>query len=145
MTLTDKSTLLKLLENNIAKNLTEEERKRTTAKELFWGSGNPFSEAIDFIIGADLTYDFEDLPILVQTLKELSSDTTITYIAYGKERAASTHYSMTVNFVAPKFLELVEESFNVTQLDDFEIGGTVDPMPWSTHSIGIVQLKKKAL
>ncbi len=40
--------------------------------ELFWGRGNPFAHTFDVLLGADLTYDFEDLEPLVQTCEALT-------------------------------------------------------------------------
>jgi hypothetical protein len=37
-----------------------------------WRPGNPFGKGFDLVLGADLTYDFEDLPPLVETFSALS-------------------------------------------------------------------------
>lgn len=82
------------------------------------------------IIGADLTYDFEDLPPLISSLRDLASKESIVIIAYGKERAA-----------APNFLELAAEHFDLTFVEDEKLN-TCD-IKYPSFSIGIVTLKKK--
>jgi hypothetical protein len=50
--LTDKESLIRLLEYNINNNFDETSKKRIAAKELLWGTPNPFKESFDMILGA---------------------------------------------------------------------------------------------
>lgn len=50
--LTDKESLIQLLEYNINNNFDETPKKRIEAKELLWGTPNPFKASFDMILGA---------------------------------------------------------------------------------------------
>ena len=70
--------------------------------ELMWGTGCKFPESfgifssfffissylcfnltrIDVILGADLTYDMEDIPILLKQFYELCTANTVIFLAY---------------------------------------------------------------
>eukprot|EP01116_Phalansterium_solitarium_P023062 TRINITY_DN7882_c0_g1_i1.p1 TRINITY_DN7882_c0_g1~~TRINITY_DN7882_c0_g1_i1.p1 ORF type:complete len:249 (-),score=5.17 TRINITY_DN7882_c0_g1_i1:75-776(-) len=130
---TDKASLLGLLSHNLEANVSSQEVKsRFHTAELLWGTGNPFGAAFDIILGADLTYDFEDLPVLVSTLVDLSSETSAIFIAYGKERAA-----------APTFLELAAQHFELHHVNDAELDPGDVKVP--SFDISIVRLVKKVV
>lgn len=63
-------------------------------------------------------------------MKELSSEKTITLLAYGKERAA-----------IPKFFELAAEHFDIEQIPDSTLEPCHEATTWSTHTIGIAKMK----
>lgn len=134
--LTDKQALLPLIDHNIRKNLNEQERARIRTSELLWGTGNPFGKGFDLVLGADLTYDFEDLPPLVETFSALScsdageNKSTEILLAYGKERAA----------IEP-FLEQVRREWDVTLVPDEHLDDCDITFP--TFTIGIMHLTKK--
>jgi predicted nicotinamide N-methyase len=46
--LTDKQSLLPLIQHNVDKNI---DNPKVQVKELFWGTGNPFSTAFDIVLG----------------------------------------------------------------------------------------------
>lgn len=97
VTVTDKRSLLPLIEYNIKHNLTESQQKNMTVDELFWGTESEYAKQhFDVIIGADLTYDFEDLPALIKTmthLTEINQNAEI-FLAYGKERAVNPNQTI---------------------------------------------------
>jgi len=127
---TDKRSLIRLIEHNSKNNLSVDELKRFLAHELLWDTGNPFGEKFDLILGADLTYDFEDLPALVNTFLALCADNGVILIAYGKERAA-----------IPTFFDLCTPYFNIQEIPNTELDAS--DITYPTFEIGIVKLTKK--
>eukprot|EP01119_Soliformovum_irregulare_P018722 TRINITY_DN5794_c1_g3_i2.p2 TRINITY_DN5794_c1_g3~~TRINITY_DN5794_c1_g3_i2.p2 ORF type:complete len:104 (-),score=26.23 TRINITY_DN5794_c1_g3_i2:127-438(-) len=101
---------------------------RVTIRELLWGSDLPDQETFDVILGADLTYDFDDLPILISTLRNVSHATSRVYIAYGVERAATE-----------TFLEMAREHFEVTSVPDSSIRQNEN-----TYTINVAMMQKKS-
>ena len=79
--------------------------------------------------GADLTYEFEDLPILISTLVDITTKGSVVYIAYGKERAAT-----------PTFLELAGKHFEVSLAKDDELNNS--DIEYPSFEIGIVIMKR---
>jgi hypothetical protein len=77
-----------------------------------------------------LTYEFDDLPILVKTLQEITSVGSTVFIAYGKERAAT-----------PTFLELVGQHFEVTVAKNEDLNSSDIEFP--SFDIGIAVLKRR--
>mmetsp|Transcript_9661 Transcript_9661/g.13305 ORF Transcript_9661/g.13305 Transcript_9661/m.13305 type:complete len:252 (-) Transcript_9661:33-788(-) len=150
VTLTDKASLLKLIQLNVDSNTADnlEVRKNITAQELFWGTEitDPnLKDHFDVVLGADLTYIFEDLPILLDTMKQLlrrgeftstgnswvPNNTSVILLAYGKERAA-----------IPTFFELAAKDFEVVKIiDENELDFSDTPNP--TFSINVAIMKRK--
>jgi len=127
---TDKRSLIRLIELNAKNNLSGDELKRFLAHELLWDTGNPFVEKFDLILGSDLTYDFEDLPALINTFLALCADTGVIFIAYGKERAA-----------IQTFFDLCTPYFNIQEIPSTELDAS--DITYPTFEIGIVKLTKK--
>jgi aspartate/methionine/tyrosine aminotransferase len=141
--LTDKQALVPLLQHNASINGVGE---CVQSCELFWGEDlsadtfpGPLAEAVargpgglDFIFGADLTYDFDDLPVLVSTIVSVLRPfpNAVCLIAYGLERAAT-----------PEFLRQAAERFDVQVLDAANIRQLEDSR--RTHVIGIAVLHQK--
>ena len=130
--------------------------------ELFWGTGNPFGHPFDVILGnnvtcisfshilgADLTYDFEDLPILLKTASDLMGDQSVFYIGYGKKflRKFLIFFSFSLSDLfqgkeraaIPTFFELASHDFQVEYVPDEHLVQSED----LTYTIGIAILKKK--
>jgi len=130
VTMTDKQGLLKLIQHNVDKNIPELKDKVTIA-ELVWGTGQlPSTAPFDIILAADLTYDMDDLPILVKQLLDLSTDDSVVFLAYGKERAA----------MVPFFAQ-AEQVFSLEHVPDEQLIRDDNDDPLST--IAIVKLRKK--
>jgi hypothetical protein len=117
-------------------------KEHTTVCELFWGTenvkdslpanlANPNQpKSVDVVFGADLTYDFDDLPLLIATLRQLCDAHTVVIIAYGKERAAT-----------PSFLEQASEHFHLEHVPDSEIN--YQDVVSQSYTIGIVKMTLK--
>ena len=151
VTLTDKASLLKLIQLNVDDNTTDklEIRKNVSVQELFWGSDitdSIIKDQFDIVLGADLTYDLEDIPILLHTMNQLlkrgefqssgnehvPSNTSVILLAYGKER-----YAMT------SFFELAAKDFEIVKIiDENELDNSDIASP--TFSINVVVLKRKS-
>lgn len=81
ITLTDKTILLKLIDFNLEQNGVKQQSVKT--ETFFWGEKNPFPHEFDVVLGADLTYDFDDLPVLVSALRAVTDKNSVVFIAYG--------------------------------------------------------------
>eukprot|EP01098_Paradermamoeba_levis_P012844 TRINITY_DN5710_c0_g1_i1.p1 TRINITY_DN5710_c0_g1~~TRINITY_DN5710_c0_g1_i1.p1 ORF type:complete len:239 (-),score=81.95 TRINITY_DN5710_c0_g1_i1:114-830(-) len=131
--LTDQSSLIPLLNHNISLNRqTNQSPLKAKADVLMWGSGNPFGHPFDVILGADLTYEYEDLPLLLSSIEQLSDHNTVTYIAYGEERA-----------VIGNFFKLLEEKFEYEKVSPSLIVEEGTPNDIATTTPAIVKLRKK--
>jgi hypothetical protein len=135
----------------------------TTNNCSFIIAGNPFGKGFDLVLGADLTYDFEDLPPLVETFGALSHPGTEILLAYGMRPAflwrLASHSCTATSLSQPlliiylftstgkeraaiePFLEEVHREWDVVlvpddQLDDRDIS-------FPTFTIGIMHLTKK--
>lgn len=119
MTITDKKALLPLLNLNVTQNMDLIKSKRGQSgwtepkvEELFWGTGNPFGHNFDIVLGSDLTYDLDILPILLSTMAALCEPAKEgekggeVILSYGRHRS-----------VVPTFLEMAAEHFDITHVD----------------------------
>eukprot|EP01087_Luapelamoeba_hula_P016472 TRINITY_DN5066_c4_g1_i1.p1 TRINITY_DN5066_c4_g1~~TRINITY_DN5066_c4_g1_i1.p1 ORF type:complete len:290 (+),score=47.65 TRINITY_DN5066_c4_g1_i1:14-883(+) len=124
--LTDKSTLLPMLTHNINANsalwdtTTSSPCKAPTAREVLWGVAldkqgdvtptSPPLQQFDVVLGSDLTYDYEVLPPLLHTMRELVADSGEIILSYGKHRS-----------VMPVFLQLAEQLFTLEHVNKTDI------------------------
>jgi len=136
VTITDKPSLLNLIKYNIQKNISDPcVLERIEVCELIWGNGNPFSSTeFDVIFGADLTYDFEDLPGLISTLNSLAGMKSQVILAYGKEREATSTF---LKMVCEKYFD-IENHITESELDFRDITSP-------TFTINVIQLRKKTV
>jgi predicted nicotinamide N-methyase len=94
--LTDKAELKPLVEHNIARNFDAKkiaEPRMPKFRPLLWGSEVTDSDVLqcDTYVGADLTYELETLPLLLQTLRALcTSANKLFVLAYSKERVSES-------------------------------------------------------
>ncbi|PRP85080.1 hypothetical protein PROFUN_07264 [Planoprotostelium fungivorum] len=128
ITMTDKAALLPLLRYNVQQNSVHYPHvmKNTTVDELLWGDDTPAWSKSDIIIGADLTYDFEDLPLLIRTMSSVLLPGGRVYLAYGEERAA-----------VPSFFEQMKESGFVLKDTWKELDASDIKMPTFTVHISM--------
>lgn len=128
VTITDKKSLLPLINLNVTQNeellkkktggATEERewKRRPKVTDLFWGTGNPFGHNFHTVLGSDLTYDMDILPILISTMVALckpvneGEEPGEVILSYGKHRAA-----------IPVFFEQASEHFEIDQVPKEEI------------------------
>jgi len=106
--ITDKIALLKLIEQNV-KNNVPNEASLVRVEELLWGSKNT-TATYDIVLGADLTYDFEDLQPLLQTLdvRSLCYSTIITTLFWPGYH----HPGLYSNFGLWKGISFFSDSMN---------------------------------
>jgi len=100
VTITDKKSLLPLLNLNLKQNEDLLKQRRNGSEgwpkvvDLFWGTGNPFGHNFHTVLGSDLTYDMDILPILLSTMAALCTPVNEgeaageVILSYGKHRAA---------------------------------------------------------
>lgn len=115
ITITDKRELLPIIQHNVAscsKNNTNFNSRRIVIAPLVWGTADVQSFQCDVVIGADLTYDLEALPPLIDTVRTLCNGDGGTgakkrfVLAFSKERYATT-----------VFLPLLAEHFDVEHVE----------------------------
>ncbi|XP_020372077.1 EEF1A lysine methyltransferase 3-like [Rhincodon typus] len=81
VTITDKSIVMKQIDNNIAINVPAACRHRIKARPLMWGEDHTnFPTGYDFILGSDITYSSLAHPALLETLRYLSRQGTTIYL-----------------------------------------------------------------
>mmetsp|Transcript_14230 Transcript_14230/g.36380 ORF Transcript_14230/g.36380 Transcript_14230/m.36380 type:complete len:247 (-) Transcript_14230:182-922(-) len=141
ITLTDQGPLIPLIRHNVDTLVEESLRKDVKVTEYLWGSPAVDGFKFDVVFGADLTYDFEDLPCLIDSFKKLTYSyeegvsrgfQSEIYIAYGKERAA-----------ASRFLDACREAdFNVEHIPPADI--VVEDIENPDYTLDIVKLTRKA-
>jgi hypothetical protein len=159
VTVTDKKSLLRLIKKNFETNLkgtpeclsevsifliSTSNHLQAQFEEHVWGTDNNFGKMFDVIIGADLTYDFDDLPPLIKSLDNLTDSHSQArkiffhpfkkrfqvFIAYGEERAAT-----------PTFLELSGKIFNIETIPSSQLEHSDIFFP--TFTIQMALMKKK--
>ncbi|XP_020391931.2 EEF1A lysine methyltransferase 3-like [Rhincodon typus] len=82
VTLTDQIQALKQIEHNVSVNVPDSCRHLPTIRALSWGFDHVhFPSDYDIILGSDIVYYPSDFPLLLQTLRHLSNQQTIIYIA----------------------------------------------------------------
>ena len=137
--LTDQPMLVKLINFNISENVPN---KSVRAASYMWGlpPTSEVGDAFDVIIGSDLTYDFNDLPLVLSALKALSSTNTEIFIAYGRgdnhkkpnswkrwiiSQPKVVTFCLTIAYLSkwaseraatPTFLELASIDFNIEHI-----------------------------
>ncbi|XP_043554438.1 EEF1A lysine methyltransferase 3-like [Chiloscyllium plagiosum] len=81
VTITDKSIVMKQIDNNIVINVPAACRHRIKARPLIWGEDHTnFPTGYDFILGSDITYSSMAHPALLETLCYLSRKGTTIYL-----------------------------------------------------------------
>jgi predicted nicotinamide N-methyase len=126
ITLTDKPALLQLIRHNVEKNV--EDTKNVHIEALCWGFENPFGEPFDIVLGADLTYDLEDIPLIVGQLKCLCNFKSTVLLAYGKQR-----YAMQF------FFEEARKYFEIEHVPDEHV--ITNDIPHPISDVGIVRMR----
>ncbi|XP_078263375.1 EEF1A lysine methyltransferase 3-like [Rhinoraja longicauda] len=81
VTLTDQPSVLCQIEFNVATNVPESNRSRAAVCPLRWGEDqSEFPADFDVVLGSDIVYSPQHFESLIQTLRHLSSPTTVIYI-----------------------------------------------------------------
>ncbi|XP_051868840.1 EEF1A lysine methyltransferase 3-like [Pristis pectinata] len=81
VTLTDQPPVLSQIEFNVANNVPASIQSRVTVCPLRWGEDQcQFPADYDVILGSDVVYSPIYFPALIQTLRHLSSQTTVIYL-----------------------------------------------------------------
>ncbi|XP_078420603.1 EEF1A lysine methyltransferase 3-like [Cetorhinus maximus] len=82
VTITDKPEVLKQMEWNVAVNIPSSCRSRIKVRALSWGYDHTlFPSDYDYVLCADIMYDFASFPLILKTLLHLSNEKTIIYFA----------------------------------------------------------------
>lgn len=137
--ITDQSTMLELMQQNIALNLLEDS---VAASVLDWGSsssrpnlvpGNPSSSTAetgqpDVVLAADCVYFEPAFPLLQQTLHDLIGPNTVCYFCFKKRRRADLH-----------FMAKAKKQFVVEEVAD-----DPDKDAYARQNIFLYRIRKKA-
>ncbi|KAJ7591388.1 putative methyltransferase-domain-containing protein [Mycena floridula] len=125
VSITDRSPLLPIMEQNIAMNHLS---SSVHATELNWGETIPdaIPEKIDLIVAADCVYFEPAFPLLVQTLSDLVQDNTEVLFCYKKRRKADK-----------RFFTLLKRKFNWTHVMD-----DPDREIYARESVSLFRLSK---
>eukprot|EP01112_Ceratiomyxa_fruticulosa_P018061 TRINITY_DN5726_c0_g2_i1.p1 TRINITY_DN5726_c0_g2~~TRINITY_DN5726_c0_g2_i1.p1 ORF type:complete len:131 (-),score=30.86 TRINITY_DN5726_c0_g2_i1:101-493(-) len=127
--MTDKPALIDLITHNLEKN-TVGKLVHGSAAPFLWGSPNNFGRDFDIILAADLTYEIEDIPVLINTFLSLSNNNTQIWLAYGKER-----------FAMGAFFDQVQKFFyKVEKVPTHQL--ILDDVDFPISTIEIVKLRK---
>ncbi|XP_072106174.1 EEF1A lysine methyltransferase 3-like [Mobula birostris] len=82
VTVTDKLSILKQIENNVSINIPSACRHRVKVRALTWGEDyTSFPSNYDFILGSDIVYSSVSYPALMDTLRHLASHRATIYLS----------------------------------------------------------------
>ncbi|XP_062886982.1 EEF1A lysine methyltransferase 3-like [Mobula hypostoma] len=82
VTVTDKPSILKQIENNVSINIPSACRHRVKVRALTWGEDHTsFPSDYDFILGSDIVYSSVSYPALMDTLRHLASHRATIYLS----------------------------------------------------------------
>ncbi|XP_078059939.1 EEF1A lysine methyltransferase 3-like [Mustelus asterias] len=90
VTITDQPALLRQIERNVSFNIPSSFKPRVKVRALCWGRDHTlFPSDYDYILGSDIMYFYETIPLILQTLLHLSNENTVVYfasrMAYGQK------------------------------------------------------------
>ncbi|GCB70790.1 EEF1A lysine methyltransferase 3-like [Scyliorhinus torazame] len=82
VTITDKPKLLNQIERNVSFNIPSSFKLQVKVRALRWGRDHPlFPSDYDYILGSDILYFPQNIPLILETLLHLSNEKTIVYFA----------------------------------------------------------------
>eukprot|EP01113_Clastostelium_recurvatum_P037231 TRINITY_DN5413_c1_g1_i1.p1 TRINITY_DN5413_c1_g1~~TRINITY_DN5413_c1_g1_i1.p1 ORF type:complete len:240 (-),score=61.27 TRINITY_DN5413_c1_g1_i1:7-726(-) len=129
--MTDKPALVTLIQHNIDKNTKEGEKHDIRVQTYDWADACPFTEPFDVVLAADLSYDMEDIPLLLRVFDALvTPGRTEIWLAYGLERAAP-----------PEFFKEASSLYDMEHVPEGDLIKTDSASPIST--IAIVKMRRK--
>jgi len=101
VTITDLSTTIPILHKNVELNKSQCKHE-VQVKELYWGQDtDDFDPDFDYIIGADVIYQDQLVPALLDTIKQLSGPSTKIYLSFESHNGDAVQ----------KFEEIVGDDF----------------------------------
>lgn len=82
VTITDKPNLLRQIQQNVSVNIPSSDIPRVKVRALSWGHDHiQFPSDYDVIMGTDIVYIPESVPLILKTLQHLSNERTVIYLA----------------------------------------------------------------
>ncbi|XP_032883674.1 EEF1A lysine methyltransferase 3-like [Amblyraja radiata] len=134
VTLTDQPSVLRQIEFNVATNVPKSNPSRAIVCPLRWGENqSEFPADFDVILGSDIVYSPLHFQGLIQTLRHLSSHTTVIYISSKMREvmgAKEFHEKILPQYFNWEIVHRNEEKeINVYKVTKKNSGTTDQPLP----------------